>query len=122
MSEGYSGTYAINGTELLQQPLYGHWVSPESVGIAGNKHPIYPGFREFEMRFSLMPMDAWQQLQGFYDALGTTGTAVVTIPRYANPFMFYSYSGTALMEPTVGDYFLDHVEDVVLKVLGIRTR
>lgn len=121
MTEGYSGSYAINGTNLIQQPFFGHWINPEPLGIAGNHHPIYPGFREFEMRFSLMPMESWQQLQGFYDALGTTGTGVVTIPKFANPFIFYSYSGVTLKEPTVGDYFVDHVEDVVLTVLGIRT-
>lgn len=121
MSEGYSGTYAVNGTDLLQPPTEGAWIMRDPIGITGDGHPVYPNAREFELRFNLMPMDVWQQLQGFYDVIGTTGTAVVTLPKYANPFIFYSYSGVTLQEPNVGSYFVDHVADVTLRVLGIRT-
>lgn len=120
-----TGTYAINGTDLLTQPTIGHWVGREVLGYDGNAHPVYPGIRDFEMRWEVIPVDSFQQLQNFYDAIRSAGTCVVNLPIYNNAaFVFDNYSGCTLTEPTTnGGYFAEdgYLTDVVLVVKRVRT-
>ena len=117
-----SGTYQINGTELTLQPTTGKWVSRGVEGFTGDGHPEYAGVREFEMRWELISTEDAQQLQNFFDNLGVTGTAVVTLPRYRQGWNFQAYSGCTLGEPTSDEFFEQYETGVVLVVYGIVTQ
>jgi len=122
MTAGISGSYAINGTELLLQPTSGRWIDRTPLGFTGNGHPEYAGVREFEMRWQLSPMSDANQVYGLFQQLDVTGTAVMDLPKYkATPYQFYSYSGTTLSEPSSGEYFERHESEIVLIVYGIIT-
>lgn len=112
--------YAINGTSLTAQPESGEWKDRESIGIDGNGRPIYPGPREFEMKWGLISISDWQQLRTFFQAVGATGTVVASLPQYgASSWTFYSYSGCVLKEPQVGQYFEEYITDARLIVSKI---
>jgi len=114
--------YIINGTTLNLQPTVGRWITRTELGFTGNGHPEYPGVREFEMRWQLSPMVDANEVQGLYDALDVTGTATVSLPKYkGTPWQFWEYSGTTLGEPTSGEYFEQHEQDIVLVIYGIVT-
>lgn len=115
-------TYKIGGTEIIIQPTEGRWLPRRSVGYDGNGRPIYPSVREFELRWGLLNASGTSQLQTFFASVGTTGTAVVTLPQYANPtYQFYDYSGCVLQEPQFATFFNQHTNDVILLVTKIRT-
>ena len=116
-----SGTYQINGVDLPLAPSSGRWVSRDVQGFSGDGHPEYAGVREFEMRWELISADDAATLQGYFDAVSVTGTAVVTIPKYRQPWQFQSYSGCTLSEPTSDDYFQYHETNVTLLVHKIVT-
>ncbi len=119
--QGYSGTYAINGTELTLQPTEGQWAERARLGVDGNGHPIYSAVREFEIRHQLSSMTDYNQLVSFYKQVSVTGTAVVDLPQFDGAgYIFKSYSGCTLSEPTIGAFFNEYAQDVVLKVLNIR--
>jgi hypothetical protein len=115
-------TFIINGTTLDLQPTVGRWNNRDEIGVDGNGHSVYTGLREFELSWGLMSMSEFQELQNLYDAIGNTGTAVVSLPEYgASAWGFREYSGTVLREPQVGQFFEEHVEDVKLLIVKIRT-
>ena len=119
--QGTSGTYAFNGTPLLLMPTEAKWTGKDLIGISGNGRPTYPAVREFEMKWGLMDMDSFAQIQGFYNNVQSTGTYVVDLPKYATaPYQFYSYSGCTLQEPQVGIFFEQWVEDVSLLILRVK--
>ena len=121
MTAGASGSYAINGVEILQ-PTSGRWLSRDRLGIDGNGHVIYPGVREFEMKFVLSSPSDYNQILGYYNAVSNTGTVVIDLPQFgAASYVFYSYSGCVLQEPEVGTYFSTYHNDVTLLVTKIRT-
>lgn len=114
--------YKINGTTLDIQPQYGEWREREEIGRDGNGRPIYPAPREFEIKWGLISMSEWNQLQTFFGSVGATGTSVVDLPKYSGPsWLFQSYSGCILSEPIVGQFFEEHVSDVRLLVSKITT-
>lgn len=122
MTQGTTGTYAINGTELLLQPTSGKWIDRPIKGFDGNGHPIYPAVREFELTWQLISMTDVAQLQTFFNSVSSTGTAVVDLPKWQTaPYQFYSYSGTTLGEPVISEFFEQHETDVSLLIYGIRT-
>lgn len=113
--------YKINGTTITLQPTEGNWVNRERVAVDGNQHPIYPALREFELKWDLVSASEFNQLLGFFNAVGTTGTAVVTLPKYGNAsWLFYDYSGCVLSEPELGAYFETYGQSVKLLVSRIR--
>lgn len=115
-------TYKINGTEILIQPTTGKWVARQAVGIDGAGHTIYPGVREFEMRWQLISPSGVNQLQTYFNGINPTGTAVVDLPQYGSPgYNFFSYSGCVLREPEQNTYFNEYHTDVLLLVSNIRT-
>lgn len=122
MTQGVTGTYAINGTEITIQPTSGQWMPKDPLGIDGNGHFVYPPYREFEMSWGLLdPSDA-NQLQNFFASIGNTGTAVVDLPKYAAAtYTFYSYTGCVMQEPSFGVYFTEHHTDITLLITKIRT-
>ena len=114
--------YKINGTELLLQPTTGKWLPRTELGRDGNGHPIYSALRDFEINWVLETPAQQNQLQAFFEAVITTGTASVDLPEYgAATYVFRTYSGCALAEPEQSQYFSENITDVKLLVLGIRT-
>lgn len=116
-----TGTYQINNTDLTIQPTSGQWIGRELIDIDGNGHPVYPPYREFEMTWQLTDMDQVKQLQDFFDLMGRTGTVSVNLPKYASaPYIFRTYSGTVIQEPTFGVFFSERQTEVTLLVTKIR--
>lgn len=114
-------TYKVNGTEITTQPSDGNWVQRQSLGDDGNGHAIYPAPREFQMVWDIIDASSYNQLQGFYNAIGNTGTAVVTLPQYgSSTYQDYDYTGCVLQEPSYDRYFEQHYMGVKLLVLSIR--
>ena len=114
-------TYKINGTEITVQPSEGRWLPKEQLGYDGNGHPIYVGTRQFEMRWDLLDDDTVSQLQGFFNAVITTGSAVIDLPKFAvTPYAFYAYSGCVINNPDFGAYFVEHNQEVSLLISRIR--
>ncbi len=120
-----TGTYALNGTDLIVQPTSGKWVPRPPLGIDGAGHPVYPLPREFELDWDLIDMDTFNQIQGFYNAVGNTGTIVATLPQYgAAQFSFVNYSGCTLGELEQSDSFFSPdgwAQKVKLVIMNIVT-
>lgn len=120
-----SGSYAINGTTLLDQPTVGRWTPRELLGVAGSAQPMYPGVREFELSWELISPAGYNQIQGFYNNASGVSNVTVSLPIYANAVLvFQNYSGCTLQEPQFGDtYFAEdgyipNVRLVVMRILG----
>ena len=117
-----SGTYKISGTDLLLQPTIGRWMPRKPLGIDGWGHAIYPGVREFEMRFKTGDTSEYSQLQTFFESVSNTGTVVVDLPIYGHAsYTFTSYTGCYLREPDSREYFAEYQKDFVILITGIRT-
>lgn len=117
-----SGSYQIDGTELIIQPTLGRWMPRSSAGITGDGHAIYAGVREYEMRWQLNSASGYNQLMNYFEGIDPTGTAVVDLPRFAfSNYEFFSYSGCVLREPETGPYFTQNNINVILLVSNIRT-
>ena len=116
-------TYKIGGTEITTQPTSGRWIPKQPIGIDGNGHAIYPGVREYELKWQLVNISDYNQLVGFFNSIGNTGTVVVDLPQFgAATYTFYSYSGCVLREPEANQYFAGAgQQDVLLVVSNIRT-
>jgi hypothetical protein len=114
--------YKINGVEFPIQPTSGRWTPKQIFGITGDGHAMYPGVREFEMRWGLLDATGTNQLQNFFNAVSVTGTVVVELPKYASPgWIFYAYSGVLIREPEFGPYFNTYTQEVTLTVSQIKT-
>ncbi len=117
-----TGTYQINGVDLTLQPTVGRWLPRKPLGIDGNGHAIYPGVREFEMRFQLGEPTDYNQLQVAFEAVSNTGTVIVDLPKYGHTdYEFESYTGCVLREPDSRGYFSEHQTEFVILVTKIRT-
>jgi len=117
-----TGTYQISGTDLLLQPTSGRWIPRKAIRMDGNGHPVYPGVREFEMRFQLGEPGDYSQLQDFFESVGNTGTVVVDLPKYGyTSYEFESYTGCVLREPETREYFSQHQRHFTILVTNIRT-
>jgi|PlaIllAssembly_1097288.scaffolds.fasta_scaffold492530_2 hypothetical protein len=116
-----TGTYQINDVSLFIQPTSGQWIDRKVINIDGNGHPVYPPYREFEMKWQLVDMEQVDQLMDYFNLIGRTGTVSVNLPWYAhNPYYFHTYSGTVLQEPILGRFFSEHQMDVTLLITKIR--
>jgi hypothetical protein len=120
-----SGSYSINGTELIDQPTVGRWIPKELLGVAGSAQPMYPGVREFEMSWNLISPEGYNQIQGFYNNASGVFPVTVGLPIYANAaFVFQNYSGCTMQEPSFGDeYFagegyVPNVRLVIMRILN----
>lgn len=122
MTQGITGSYAVNGSDITIQPSSGQWKPKNPLGIDGNGHFVYPPYREFELTWGLMKPSEVNQLQNFFASIGNTGTAVIDLPKYADAsYSFFSYSGCVMQEPSYGVYFAEHYTDVTLLITKIRT-
>ena len=122
MTIGFSGSFAINGTELLLYPTEFSWVGRSPLGYTGDGHPEYGGdSREFQMRWNVESSLQFQQLIGFFNAAVSTGTVSVDLPQWNNAnYLFYRYTGCVISEPEMGRYFTEHPSDVRLLISNIR--
>ncbi len=74
------------------------------------------------MNWNLIDSEAFDQLQGFFATVATTGSAIVDLPQYsADPYAFVSYTGCVISEPQVGRYFTEHTMNAMLLISRIRT-
>ena len=123
MTQGFSGTFAINNVNFILRPTKASWSKRDELGFDGNGHPIYPAVREFEISWNLMhPTDA-QQIINAYNAVQNTGTVAFDLPEYANgDYVFKSYSGCTISEPEFGEYFQGYINDGKLTIHNVRTR
>ncbi len=117
-----TGTYQINSTDLLLQPTTGRWMPRKAIGIDGNGHPVYPGVREFEMRFQLGSPADYNQLQTWYESISNTGTVIADLPIYGHAsYTFTSYTGCVLQEPEAREYFSENQKQFTILITNIRT-
>lgn len=122
MTQGVTGTFAVNGTEFLMQPSEHRWVDRDTLGISGEARPVYPSVRKYSLQWNLMSMEDYAQVVGFYNSIKSSGSVIVDLPKYAtSPYTFQSYTGCTLQEPTVGKYFTGWIEDVSLLILKVKT-
>jgi hypothetical protein len=118
---GTSGSYAINGVELSLQPSTANWVGRDKLGTDGNNRPIYPSIHSFEMKWELMPVSDLSRLINA-QLSSVTGSLVVDLPKWGDAnYTFYSYSGTYVDEPEVGEYFVEHITNVRFLINNVRT-
>lgn len=121
MTQGITGSYAINGTDLTLQPTSGRWMSTTILGITGDGHPIYPAIRQFEVRWNINSQSDVNQIMNFFNTITITGTVSVDLPEYnSSAYQFKTYPGCVLYEPGRSEYFTEHTKEFVLTVGNIR--
>lgn len=114
-------SWKINGTAFVIEPSTFQWLDRNSHGEDGWGHPVYVAPREFKLTWDWLPPSGVSQLQSFFNATWSTGTAVVEIPKYASPaYVFWEYSGCVLHEPTWGNYFVTNQLNCTLLITNIR--
>src|SRR5688500_10315800 len=102
MTQGLSGTYAVNNTNLTLQPTDGKWNEPQDYGFDGTGHPIYSQMRTFEMRWQLISPSELSQIITFFSQVQNTGTVAVDLPKWGDSqYLFHRYSGCTLSEVRV---------------------
>lgn len=115
-------TYKINNTELTVQPSDGAWRPREELGVTPAGRIMYAPVREFDINWSLLDVDEFKQLVDFYDSISVTGTVVVDLPKWnSSTYVFESYTGCIIDEPSAGQYFSEHQLSVTMRVRGIVT-
>lgn len=123
MTVGFSGSFAINGTELLLFPTEFGWMPRSPLGYTGDGHPEYGGdVREFSFRWNIDSASEFHQLIDFFNSTISTGTVSADLPQWDNAgYLFYRYTGCVVSEPEMGRYFTEHPSDVKLIISNIRT-
>ena len=118
--QGYTGSYAINGTKI-SQPTNGKWLDKETLGLDGNGRPIYPAFVEFEMNWGIISTSDFKLLNDYFNYSNASGTVVVDLPKWGDTdYLFYSYSGTQMSRPIAGEYFSGYITNARLLITSIR--
>lgn len=111
----------INGTELSLPPTSHGWIPKVLLGTGGAGHGFHAAVQEYELSWELVPTADLNQIVGFFNNIGTTGTAVVELPQYgAATYTFYPYSGCIINNPEVSPYFEQHTTSVRLVISNIR--
>lgn len=110
-------SYKFNGVDLTTPPTEADWQKRKELGTDGNGHPIYEPLREVQLKWDLMSVPDFNQLNAAYRNQGTTGTVVVDLPHWSGSIWeFQSYSGCVIHEPEMGNYFETYAQKVVLLV------
>jgi len=120
------GDYKINGN-IIPRPSSGRWVQRRPIDVQGDNRPLYAPVRTFELRWNIRSWEEWSVLVAEFDALQTTGTAVVEIPAYPTStgvaFEFREYSGCTLGEPVAGPFFAEEYPTNIALIIGnLRTQ
>ncbi len=114
--------YRLDGVDLITSPLDGHWVDQEVLGVDGNNRRIYPATRMFEMVWTMLSPESFNQIFAQWEALSTTGSIVSELPELgADPFVFRAYTGTIVDQPIMGEYFQEHYLKVTMTIRNVRT-
>ncbi len=122
MTQGFTGSFALNGSNLTLQPSTFGWENRDGLGTDGNGKPIYSALGSFQMYWGLMSTSELRQLILISDAVSATGTVVADLPEWGNAdYYFKSYSGAIMQRPQVGEYFNTFVTDVRLVISNLRT-
>ena len=115
-------TFKINGTEFLIPPSRFKWVPRYQLGTNGHGNIVYSTPREFELEWELVTPAMFNQLQGFYNLVGNTGTVVVDLPTQGlATYTFFAYTGCIINEPEMGEFFNQHQGSIRLLVSNIIT-
>lgn len=110
------------GVPFIIQPSTHHWVSRPSMGFDGGGHPMYVAVRSYEMGWDMMSATGANQLQYFYNLCSASGTVIMDLPKYmGGGYLFQSYTGCVLQEPTFDNYFNEFEQTLKLVVNNIRT-
>lgn len=115
-------TFRINGVDILH-PTTHHWVPRPILGLSGAGQPIYPGVREYELKWINVSIEDYRQLQQSFADLSGTSTAVVDLPYFkitGSYTPFFPYSGCVLREPEYANWFNTYYQDVTLLITNIR--
>jgi len=116
------GDYKIDGHAILS-PTTGRWLPRRPLDIQGDSRAIYPGVRSFELKWQLVSHEEWSDLVQNFSNIEWTGTHAIWIPCWptatGSAFAFCNYSGTLLLEPTMGPYFETYPSNVVLAITKI---
>lgn len=117
-----SGSYKINGVEILLQPTTGRWIPRQTLGIDGNGRAIYPALRQFELNWQLGSQADFDDLLTYFESLTVTGSLVVDLPKWDNSvYVFESYTGCLIREPEAGPYFTQNKLAIRMLITNIRT-
>lgn len=110
----------INGTQITTQPTEILWQRRDILGYDGNGHAIYAPYRMAQLKWDLLSVDDFSVLRSAYDNQGTTGTVVVSLPKWnGSTFAYYGYTGCVLEEPEVDAYFMENIQKISLNVTRI---
>lgn len=108
--------YKFNGVELRTYPTESQWQKRKVLATDGNGQPIYDPARSCELKWDLISVNDFDQLNSAYRGQGISGT-VVDLPKWSgNSWQYQSYTGCVINEPEVGAYFETYVSKVVLLV------
>lgn len=119
--QGLSGTYAVNDTDFSLPPTSGKWVVRKDYGMDGGGHPIYAQNRRFELDWDYVDAAQSNQIIGFYNQVGSTGTATVCLPEYGqSDYRFKNYSGCTMTEPEFGEYHVGY-QPMKITILNVNT-
>ena len=114
--------FKINGTSLTHQPTDHRWRERDLLGLTGDGKPLYPAFREYELEWDFLTATEFNELQTYFNSIGITGSAVVSLPQYASAsYSFFPYTGCVIGEPSYDSYFEEYYGGVRLLVSRIRT-
>jgi hypothetical protein len=109
--------FQINGTDLINEPSDHDWIKRTVLGYDGNAHPVYPGHRQYQMKWDFVDAASFSQLIGFYNMC--SGTIQVGLPAWNSVTGgFASYNAT-LEEPSYTSSFEGFYGGVSLLILNI---
>lgn len=113
----------INGTSIPIQPSDHRWVDRDQIGTDGNGRAIYTLYREYEIKWDLLSMSEWNDLNNYFLSIGQTGTVNVDLPKYPPSaiYQFQTYSGTILREITYSGYYENYIKDAKMLIARVRT-
>lgn len=111
--------YKLDGVDI-QTPTQMQWRPRRPIDISGEGRSIYAGVYEARMHWRLMSISEFDTIRDAWRSKSATGTIVANLPDIeASSFTFREFSGAHIQEPTVGAYFQEHVENVVLVLTNI---
>lgn len=111
---------AFNGTVLTAQPSSHKWIPGDLIGEDGSGRGIYAAYNQYELKWDFLTPAEFNEIYNYFLAIGQTGTVVATLPQFnATEYQFYSYSGTVLRKPEVGEYFQNYLSDVKMLIVRI---
>jgi len=111
----------INGTELTLPPATHGWIPKVLLGTGGAGHGFYAAVQEYELNWEFISPADLNQLIGFFNAVGTTGTVTAELPQYgAATYTFFVYSGCILNQPEISSFFEQHTSNVRLLISNVR--